>query len=127
VQPLRHIVFAQQPAQETQRRVLVIGDGLAGGLGAGLSRMAEADGAFEVVNRFQEASGLARPEVYDWSVYLPNIMQGKGFTDVVILIGTNDRQEIRSSNFRYAFNSPEWTKAMSNTRPTCKLSPSCRS
>ncbi len=102
---------APEPAQDTARRVLVIGDGLAGGLGAGLSRMVEADGAFEVVNRFQEASGLARPEVYDWSAYLPNIMQGKGFTDVVVLIGTNDRQEIRSENFRYAFNSPDWVKA----------------
>lgn len=107
---------AGQPTQDAPRRVLVIGDGLAGGLGAGLSRMAEAEGAFEVVNRFQEASGLARPEVYDWSVYLPNIMQGKNFTDVVVLLGTNDRQGIRSGNFRYAFNSPEWVKAYrSNT------------
>jgi uncharacterized protein len=99
------------PTDENARRVLVIGDGLAGGLGAGLARMAEAQGGFEIVNRFQESSGLARPEVYDWSESLPKIMEGKSFTDAVILIGTNDRQEIRDGDQRYGFGSPEWIKA----------------
>jgi hypothetical protein len=93
------------------RRVLVIGDGLAGGLGAGLTRLAEAQGDLEIVNRFQESSGLARPEVYDWAEALPKIMAGKDFTDAVILIGVNDRQPIRAGDARYDFGTPEWAQA----------------
>jgi uncharacterized protein len=100
----------QQSADETYR-ILVIGDALAGGLGAGLARTAEPDPRFEVVNRFQETSGIARPEVYDWAASLPNIMDGKEFNAVVVLMGINDRQSIRSGEFKHEFNSPEWLAA----------------
>ena len=90
----------EQPVDNTYR-ILVIGDALAGGLGAGLSRMAEAEPGFEIVNRFQEVSGIARPEVYDWAENLPNIMEDKNFNAVVVLIGSNDRQSIRAGDFRY--------------------------
>jgi uncharacterized protein len=96
---------------EEFRSVLVIGDGLAGGLGAGLVRMAEDGSNAEIVNRFQESSGLARPEVYDWTEALPKIMGGKDFTDVVILIGVNDRQPIRAGDARHDFGTPEWAQA----------------
>ena len=100
----------QQPVDDTYR-ILVIGDALAGGLGAGLSRMAEPEPRFEIVNRFQEVSGIARPEVYDWVESLPKIMEGKEFKAVVVLMGANDRQSIRDGDFRLVFNTPEWTSA----------------
>ena len=103
-------VSQQQPVDDTYR-ILVIGDALAGGLGAGLSRMAEPEPGFEIVNRFQEISGIARPEVYDWASSLPIIMEGKEFDAVVVLLGANDHQAIRSGDFRYVFNTPEWTSA----------------
>lgn len=101
---------AETPAKQAYR-ILVIGDSLAGGLGAGLSRVVEGDDAFEIANRFQEVSGIARPEVYDWSASLPKLMEDKAFNAVVVLIGSNDRQEIRRDNFRFAFNSADWVKA----------------
>jgi hypothetical protein len=100
----------QQPVDDTYR-ILIIGDALAGGLGAGLSRMAEPESRFEIVNRFQETSGIARPEVYDWVESLPKIMEGKDFKSVVVLLGANDRQTIREGDFRLVFNTPEWTAA----------------
>jgi hypothetical protein len=100
----------QQPVDDTYR-ILVIGDALAGGLGAGLSRMAEPETRFEIVNRFQETSGIARPEVYDWAESLLKIMEGKDFKAVVVLLGANDRQPIREGDFRLVFNTPEWTAA----------------
>jgi hypothetical protein len=99
-----------QPVDDTYR-ILVIGDALAGGLGAGLSRMAEPEPRFEIVNRFQEVSGIARSEVYDWAESLPKIMEGKEFNAVIILLGANDRQAIRSGDFRLVFNTPEWVAA----------------
>ena len=99
-----------QPVDDTYR-ILVIGDALGGGLGAGLSRMAEPEPRFEIVNRFQETSGLARPEVYDWPASLPKIMEGKDFNAVVVLLGAYDRQAIREGDFRLVFNTPEWKAA----------------
>lgn len=99
------------PAVDETYRILVIGDSLAGGLGAGLSRVVDGNDQFEVANRFQEVSGVARPEVYDWSETLPKLMADKAFNAVVVLIGSNDRQEIRRDNFRFAFNNADWIKA----------------
>jgi len=91
--------------------ILSVGDGVGGGLGAGLSRMIEADSGFEVTVRFNEESGIARPEVYDWSLTLPKILETKSYDAVVVLLGANDRQAIRSGETRLEFNSPEWIAA----------------
>jgi uncharacterized protein len=92
-------------------RILVIGDGLAGGMGAGMTRMSVASPQIQIVNRFNESSGIARPEVYDWAAALPKIMEDKEFNAVVVFLGSNDRQSIRDGNFRYVFNTPDWIKA----------------
>jgi uncharacterized protein len=92
-------------------RLLVIGDSMAGGLGAGMTRMAQSDGGVQIVNRFNESSALTRPDVYDWAAAVPKIMEGKNFNAAVVLIGLNDRQDIRSASGKLGFNTPEWTKA----------------
>lgn len=91
-------------------RILVIGDALAGGFGAGLSRMAESDQRFEIVNRFNEASGLARPEIYDWAAAVPKIVIAKDYDAAIVHLGVNDRQAIRTPSGRLEFKSPEWTE-----------------
>jgi uncharacterized protein len=92
-------------------RILVIGDAMAGGLGAGMARMAAGDATMQVVSRFNESSGITRPDIYDWASALPKIMEGKNFTSVVVLIGLNDSQGIRGAGGQFAFNTPEWIAA----------------
>lgn len=92
-------------------RVLVVGDALAGGLGAGMSRMADADTRFEIVNRFNESSGLARPEFYDWPSALSKMLAIRTYDAVVVLLGLNDRQDYRDGVQRFAFRTPEWQRA----------------
>jgi uncharacterized protein len=89
-------------------RILVVGDNLAGGLGAGMSRMVQDDPRYEIVNRFNESSGLSRTEFYDWPKAIEKIVADKAVDAVVILVGVNDRQEIRNGNVRYPFKSPDW-------------------
>ena len=101
---------AAPDAPDPTFRILVVGDGLAGGLGAGMTRMTQDDGQFEILNRFNESSGLARPEVYDWPNAVSKIMSDRPVDAVVVLVGVNDRQDIRSGNFRYPFQSPDWVK-----------------
>ena len=98
-------------AEETVTRILVIGDSMAGGLGAGMTRVAQGETDIQIVNRFNESSAITRPDVYDWAAAIPKIMDGKNFNAVVVLIGLNDRQDIRSANGRLKFNTPEWTVA----------------
>ena len=103
---------AAQPADnQTIGHILVIGDAMGGGLGAGMQRMAEPAGRYDVSIRYNEESGLARPEVYDWNVRLPGILDSADYTVIVVMLGSNDRQQIRSGNFRYGFNSPDWVAA----------------
>jgi uncharacterized protein len=102
------------PAEQTEadtRQVLVIGDVLGGGLGAGMTRLTEASGEAEITSRFVEESGIARPEVYDWAATLPKIFDSGSYDAVVVLLGTNDRQMIKDGNFRHAFGAPEWAAA----------------
>ena len=92
--------------------ILSLGDALGGGLGAGLDRVTEPSGDYEVSIRFNEESGLARPEVYDWVATVPKILEGNAYDVVVVMLGANDRQMIRDGdNLRYDFGTPEWTAA----------------
>ncbi len=97
-----------QQLNDGVRRVLIVGDQLAGGMGAGLNRMTENDDTVEVVNRFNETSGLTRPEIYDWAAAIPKMAEGKDFNTAIVLIGLNDRREMRDGDKVLAFNSSEW-------------------
>ncbi len=92
-------------------RFVVVGDALARGLGAGLERLTDLDPRFEVVNRFNEASGVARPEIYNWPAAIPKILKSSPFDAVVVLMGTNDMRPIKVGEGRVEPGTPEWTAA----------------
>ncbi|MCA0434690.1 MAG: DUF459 domain-containing protein [Proteobacteria bacterium] len=92
-------------------RMVVIGDTLARGLGAGLDRLTELDPRIEVIGRNNEASGLARPEVYDWPAALPKILEDGTIDAVIVFLGINDRQPIKVGANRVEFGTPQWQAA----------------
>ncbi len=98
-------------AQDGAVDILVIGDALGGGLGAGLTRMAEPEDGFNVTVRFNEESGIARPELYNWGESLPKILKGKSYDAAVVMLGANDRQTIRADPLRFSFGTPGWIAA----------------
>lgn len=105
-------VAQQAPAPADEKHVteiLTIGDAIGGGLGAGLARVTEPGGDHDVSIRFNEESGLARPEVYDWAATVPKILEGNAYDVIVVMLGSNDRQTIRDGSMRYDFGTPEWT------------------
>jgi hypothetical protein len=97
-----------QQLNDGVRRVLIVGDQLAGGMGAGLTRMTDEDDTVDVVNRFNETSGLTRPEIYDWAAAIPKMAEGKSFNTAIVLIGLNDRRDMRDGDKVLAFNSSAW-------------------
>jgi uncharacterized protein len=94
-------------AQETYQ-LFVFGDSLAAGLFSGMSRMAEGDLRIAIDGRFKDDSGLARPEFYDWAAALPKIHERREIDIAVILLGSNDGQDIRTVSGPIAFSTPEW-------------------
>jgi uncharacterized protein len=92
-------------------RFVVIGDTLARGLGAGLERLTDLDPRFEVVNRFNEASGIARPQVYDWPSAISKILKASSFDAVIVAMGVNDRQPIKVGDVKVEYGTPEWSNA----------------
>jgi hypothetical protein len=88
--------------------ILVIGDGIASGMGSGMARLSEQDQRLSVDGRYDEDSGLARPDKYDWVVSLPKVLDSNPFDIVVVQLGSNDSQELRRGSFRFAFGTPDW-------------------
>jgi uncharacterized protein len=103
--------FGQSVNDDGINRILVIGDAMAGGMAAGMTRVAPSDGSVEIVSRFNESSAITRPDIYNWAAAIPKMMEGKNFDAVVVLIGLNDRQDIRGASARLTFNTPEWVQA----------------
>jgi hypothetical protein len=104
--------FSGEPAPGTAARtIFVIGDSLAGGLGAGMKRLTEGGSDFQVQLRFQEDSGVSRPEVYDWPDAIGKIARSNRVDIAVVLIGTNDVRAIRDGEVMREFGSPEWAQA----------------
>ena len=91
-------------------QIFVIGDSLAAGLWSGLTRAAADDARLSVDGRYKEDSGLARPEYYDWNDALPKILESNSIDIAVVMIGSNDGQDIRDGNVRHVFGSPEWSR-----------------
>lgn len=102
---------AQEEVSPALTRVLVLGDAIGGGLGAGLTRVAEATGKYVVSIRLNEESGLARPEVYDWTASVPKILGSRTYDVIVVMLGTNDTQPIRQDGMRIPVGTPEWAEA----------------
>ncbi len=107
-------VLQESVTTESAKRILVIGDTLSGGLGAGLARFTESEQKFAVTFRPNESSGLARPEIYDWAQALPSIFEANQYWGVVVMIGSNDRRDIEGKVFR----SPEWVVAYKKNAET---------
>jgi hypothetical protein len=95
-------------APQDSYQVFVFGDSLAAGLFSGMSRVAEGDLRIAIDGRFKDDSGLTRPEFYDWAAALPKIHERREIDIAVILLGSNDGQDIRSLSGPIQFGTPQW-------------------
>jgi hypothetical protein len=99
------------PKDENARKILVVGDFIAGGLAWGLDQTFADEPKIAVFDVSNNASGLVRDDHYDWNTQLPTILNEQKPDVVVVLIGANDRQQIRSGKDRLAPHSDGWEKA----------------
>lgn len=75
-------------------RLLVVGDVMASGLGAALSRLFADDPNLVVSSKFEGSSGFVRDDYYDWQASIREEIAANSFDMLVVNLGTNDRQPI---------------------------------
>ena len=88
--------------------MLVLGDFLAGGLAEGLSSAYAESPGVRVVNRSNGSSGFVRDDYYDWNGEIAGILEDVSPTVVVMMIGSNDRQQLVVDGKREAPRSEAW-------------------
>ncbi len=90
---------------------LVIGDFMARSLADGLADAFAGGPRLTVVDRVNGSSGLVRTDFYDWNAELPAILAEVQPYAVVVMIGTNDRQELRTTTGTLRLRTAAWDAA----------------
>lgn len=93
------------------RTVLVVGDFMAGGLAEGLDEMFAENTGIRVVDRSKGSSGFVRDDFYDWPKEIGPLLESEKPAAVVVMMGSNDRQQMRVGDQREAPRSAVWTMA----------------
>lgn len=89
----------RKPTGTDKLRVVVVGDSLASGLGVALERVLKPS-LVRVSRQGRISTGLARPDYFDWPAALTEIVDNFRPDLVVIMLGENDNQALRTPTGR---------------------------
>jgi hypothetical protein len=94
------------------RVIALAGDSMmAVGLSDVLLRETAADPNLRVIKAFKSGTGLARPDVFDWTEEYPAMLGGEHPDAVIVAIGANDGQGFIEDGKVLAFGSDAWIHA----------------
>jgi hypothetical protein len=104
--PLPKRVFSPQD----QAALYVTGDSLSQTPGESIINQALGTGAIGILGPpdTHVATGLARPEVFNWPAYLTEVVNRDKPDAVVLTIGSNDDQSLTGDGGGQSFGTPEW-------------------
>jgi hypothetical protein len=100
-----------QPKDPKARKILVIGDFVAGSIAWGLDQAFADEPKLSVTDRSNDGSGLVRTDFYDWNSSLLQILNEDKPDLIVFSIGANDRQPLRDGKIKNAVRSDVWQAA----------------
>ncbi len=84
------------------------GDSLSQGFGRSLERLAGDDAKSTVSGKGVISTGLARPDVFDWSATFDLAITHTKINVAVVLLGANDDQDMETANDTVGFSTPAW-------------------
>lgn len=100
------------PFPETNKyKLYVIGDFLAAGLASALPEALDESASVEIAQETRNSSGLARPDRYNWSRRIEDVLEDQRMHIAVIMLGTNDRRRIRTASGFEDFGTEAWAEA----------------
>ncbi|UYN98819.1 MAG: DUF459 domain-containing protein [Devosia sp.] len=92
-------------------RLAVFGDSLAVDLAKALERFYAEDPNLVVIGQGVGSSGFVRDDYFDWNKAITEQIAADSFDLAVVIIGINDRQELRSDGTSLAPLTDQWTAA----------------
>ncbi|WP_027056749.1 DUF459 domain-containing protein [Mesorhizobium erdmanii] len=92
------------------RTVLVVGDFMAAGLAEGLDTAFADNPGVRIVARSNGSSGFVRDEFYNWPEQIKSLIETEKPAAVVVMLGSNDRQQMKVGDVREQPRSESWTK-----------------
>ncbi|MGB3391060.1 MAG: DUF459 domain-containing protein [Pseudaminobacter sp.] len=92
------------------RIILVVGDFLSGGLAEGLADVYAENPRIRIVDRSNGSSGFVRDDFYDWPKEIGPLVEAEKPAAIVVMLGSNDRQQMRVGDTREAPRSENWIK-----------------
>ena len=89
--------------------VLVFGDTLADQLAQGLADAFAADRPeVAIIKKTKASTGFVRADFYDWPAQIPALLAAEKASAVVIMLGANDRQQLRDETGAHEPRSDRW-------------------
>lgn len=126
-QPRRHVSPRAAPAAakpapvqkiDNARKILVVGDFIAGGLADGLQAAFADSPGVVVIDKTNGSSGLVRSDFYDWPSEIGPILDQVHPAIAVVLVGSNDRQAMTVNGQSEPVRSDAWTAEYSRRATT---------
>jgi hypothetical protein len=95
---------------DNARVILVVGDFLASGLAEGLEIAYAQSPGVRIVSQTNGSSGFVRDDFYNWPAEIGPIIEEEKPAIVVIMLGSNDRQQLLVNGSREKVRSEAWTE-----------------
>ncbi len=102
----------KQTPSPARRTVLLLGDSMiAGSLGSAIATGLSGDPNQRLVRAVQTATGLNRPDVFDWMKVIPSLLERENPQLIVCSLGANDATDIRNGDRVLEFAQAGWRTA----------------
>lgn len=89
-------------------RVLIVGDSIMMTVGPVIKETFATKMAGSAVVRAKLATGLARPDVFDWNTEIKGVVGKSKFDLIVMMLGTNDSQDFAENGKIFTYGTTEW-------------------
>jgi uncharacterized protein len=113
--PIRNVtpVDSGQPPEKMldAKTILVVGDFMAGSVAAGLDAAFAGEASVKVVEKSNGSSGFIRDDYYNWPQSIVGLNSENKPAVIVVMIGANDRQQLRLNGQNEVVRSQAWTTA----------------
>lgn len=105
--------------------VLLVGDSIMAGIGPILKKEVSSRLEGKAILKARVATGLARPDVFDWRRELEASLAEDDYDAVVLMMGTNDSQDIVEDGNILIYGTHEWVRAY-NERIAQMMETACK-
>jgi hypothetical protein len=102
--------FIHRPTKARPLRVLAVGDSIGEDLAIGLGRNLSGRKSFVLATDARQATGLARPDYFDWSYQVAADLRKFRPDVVVTAFGANDGQSFLAGGHGVRIGTPEWKR-----------------